>query len=79
MSTYQQKQAIRFREFELDHSAADEKSNCRISPCRILRLLMEQPGEIVTREDLRKQVWPSDTFVDFDHGINNAIKRPRDA
>jgi len=37
------------------------------------------PGEVVTREELRKRVWPSDTFVDFDHGINNAIKRLREA
>jgi DNA-binding response OmpR family regulator len=40
---------------------------------------MEQLGEIVTREDLRKKIWPSDTLVDFDHGINNAIKRLREA
>ena len=48
-------------------------------PFQILQILLERPGEVVTREDLRKRVWPSDTFVDFDHGINNAIKRLREA
>ena len=38
-----------------------------------------RPGQIVTREELRSNIWPSDTFVDFDHGINNAIKRLREA
>ena len=48
-------------------------------PFQILQILLERPGEVVTREELRKRVWPSDTFVDFDHGINNAIKRLREA
>ena len=48
-------------------------------PLQILQILLEHPGEVVTREKLRKRVWPSDTFVDFDHGINNAIKRLREA
>jgi TolB-like protein len=48
-------------------------------PLQILRILAERAGEIVTREELRQNIWPSDTFVDFDHGINNAIKRLREA
>jgi TolB-like protein len=40
---------------------------------------LEQPGKVVQREELRKRIWPGDTFVDFDHGINNAIKRLREA
>src|ERR1700741_554760 len=48
-------------------------------PFQILQILLEHPGDVITREDLRKRVWPSDTFVDFDHGINNAIKRLREA
>jgi len=43
----------------------------------ILRMLLEQPGEVVTREELRTALWPSDTFVDFDHGLNNAVNRIR--
>lgn len=46
---------------------------------QILQILLEQPGELVTREKLRQALWPSDTFVDFDHGLNNSIKRIRDA
>jgi TolB-like protein/DNA-binding winged helix-turn-helix (wHTH) protein/Tfp pilus assembly protein PilF len=45
----------------------------------VLAMLLEQPGALVAREDLRKRMWPADTFVDFDHGLNNAVKRLRDA
>jgi DNA-binding winged helix-turn-helix (wHTH) protein len=43
----------------------------------ILRALLEQPGDLVTREELRRRLWPDDTFVDFDHGLNAAIRRLR--
>jgi TolB-like protein/DNA-binding winged helix-turn-helix (wHTH) protein/Tfp pilus assembly protein PilF len=45
---------------------------------RILCMLLETPGEMVTREELRMQLWPGDTFVDFDHGLNSAVQRLRD-
>jgi TolB-like protein/Flp pilus assembly protein TadD len=48
-------------------------------PFQILQALLERPGEIVTRDDLQKRIWPADTFVDFDHGLNNAVKRLREA
>jgi cholera toxin transcriptional activator len=48
-------------------------------PFQLLALLLARPGEIVTREELRSQLWSDDTFVDFDHGLNAAIKRLRDA
>jgi TolB-like protein/DNA-binding winged helix-turn-helix (wHTH) protein/Tfp pilus assembly protein PilF len=48
-------------------------------PFRVLRILLEHPGEVVTREELQRQIWPSDTFVDFDRGLNNAVKRLREA
>jgi TolB-like protein/Tfp pilus assembly protein PilF len=48
-------------------------------PLRILLRLLEKPGHIVTREELRQELWPADTFVDFDHGVNAAIRRLRDA
>jgi serine/threonine protein kinase/DNA-binding winged helix-turn-helix (wHTH) protein/Tfp pilus assembly protein PilF len=48
-------------------------------PFRILQMLVERPGDVVTREELRKKLWPNDTIVEFDHGINTAIKRLRDA
>jgi Tol biopolymer transport system component/DNA-binding winged helix-turn-helix (wHTH) protein len=46
---------------------------------QILQMLLERPGELVTRDEFRQALWPGDTFVDFDHGLNNAIKRIRDA
>jgi len=46
---------------------------------QILRMLLERSGELVTREDLQKALWPSDTFVDFEHGVNAAVNRLREA
>jgi TolB-like protein/DNA-binding winged helix-turn-helix (wHTH) protein len=48
-------------------------------PFQVLLTLLEKPGEVVTREQLQKRVWPAETFVDFDHGLNNAIRRLREA
>src|SRR5882724_3985710 len=45
---------------------------------QILRMLLETPGEMVTREELRAKLWADDTFVDFDHGLNSAVQRLRD-
>jgi len=46
---------------------------------QVLVLLLERPGDLVTREEIHKRLWAADTFVDFDHGLNNAVKRLRDA
>jgi DNA-binding winged helix-turn-helix (wHTH) protein/Tol biopolymer transport system component len=46
---------------------------------QVLRLLLERPGELVSREELRAKLWPADTFVDFDHGLNAAVNRLREA
>jgi TolB-like protein/DNA-binding winged helix-turn-helix (wHTH) protein/Tfp pilus assembly protein PilF len=48
-------------------------------PFRILQILLAHPGEVVGRDELRRQIWPSDTFVDFERGLNNAVKRLREA
>ena len=48
-------------------------------PFQVLLALLDRPGEILTREELRLRLWPSDTFVDFDHGLNTAINKLRDA
>jgi TolB-like protein/DNA-binding winged helix-turn-helix (wHTH) protein len=55
-------------------------SRLRLPPqaFQVLRMLLERPGELVAREDLHQALWSADTFVDFDHGLNNAIKRIRD-
>jgi TolB-like protein/Flp pilus assembly protein TadD len=84
MSTgHQQRGSVRFSDFELDPAGElrceGKKLKLQDQPLQILQLLTQRPGQIVTREELRSQIWPSDTFVDFDHGINNAIKRLREA
>ena len=48
-------------------------------PFQLLQILLEHPGELVTREEFQQRIWPSDTFVDFDQGLNNAVKRLREA
>jgi TolB-like protein/Tfp pilus assembly protein PilF len=75
---------IHFGEFQLDAAGGElcrqgARLKLQDQPLLILRILIEHPGEIITREELQHKIWPSDTFVDFDHGINNAIKRLREA
>src|SRR6266705_2543354 len=75
---------VRFGIFELDADAGElRKQGTRMKlqeqPLQMLQVLLQRPGEVVTREELQEKIWPSDTFVDFDHGINNAIKRLREA
>jgi TolB-like protein/DNA-binding winged helix-turn-helix (wHTH) protein/Tfp pilus assembly protein PilF len=75
---------IHFGVFELDLKAAVlRKHGVRLKlseqPFQVLSVLLEKPGEIITREELRNRLWPSDTFVDFDHGLNNAVMRLREA
>jgi DNA-binding winged helix-turn-helix (wHTH) protein len=48
-------------------------------PLQLLAMLLDHPGELLTREELRRKLWPGDTFVDFDHGLNTAINRLRTA
>ena len=74
---------VTFGVYELDlHSGELRKSGSRLAlqqqPLQLLSVLLERPGELVTREDLRKRLWPDDTFVDFEHGLNAAVKRLRD-
>ena len=75
---------VRFGLFELDLKAAQltrNGTNIRLpqQPLRLLSVLVESPGDIVTREQLRKRLWPSDIFIDFDHGLNKSIQKLRDA
>ena len=65
------------RRLELRRSGTAVKM--REQSFRILVYLLEHPGEIVTREELRQVLWPSDTFVDFDHSLNTAVMKLRDA
>src|SRR5579862_881249 len=75
---------LRFGVFELDLQAGQlRKHGLRVrlqeQPFQVLTMLLEHHGEVVTREDLQKKLWPADTFVDFDHGLNKAINKLRDA
>lgn len=77
-------QKLRFGIFDLDLQAGElRRSGVKIKlqeqPFRILAILLERPGEVVTREQLRRRLWPGDTFVDFEHSINIAVKRLREA
>jgi Tol biopolymer transport system component/DNA-binding winged helix-turn-helix (wHTH) protein len=74
---------IRFGVFELEVRSGElRKSGVRLSlpdqPLQVLICLLERPGALVTRDELRQQLWRSDTFVDFEHGLNAAVKRLRD-
>src|ERR1019366_9397488 len=75
---------IRFGLFELDVRAAElRKGGTRIQlqdqPLQILLMLLARPGDVVLREEIRNKLWPGDTVVEFDAGINAAVKRLRDA
>ena len=74
---------VRFGIFELDLQSGElRKAGVRIGlqeqPLQVLTLLLERPGDLVTREQLRQRLWPGGTFVDFDHGLNAVINRLRD-
>src|SRR3981189_3197625 len=74
---------VRFGIFEVDLNALElRKHGLRLKlpeqPFQILALLLERPGEIITRDELRNRLWQTDTFVDFDHGLNNAVMRLRE-
>ena len=75
---------IRFGTFEVDRRSGElRKAGVRIplqdQPFRVLTRLLEHPGEVVMREALQRELWPDNTFTDFEHGLNAAIKRLRDA
>src|SRR5215469_11029763 len=75
---------LRFGVFELDPKAGEiRKKGMKIrlqgQPVEILAMLLERPGETVTREELQEKLWPADTFVDFEQGLNNAMQRLRAA
>lgn len=74
---------VRFGVYEADLKACElRKHGMRLKlseqPFQILAILLEKPGDVVTREELRNRLWPEDTFVDFDHSLNNAVMRLRE-
>jgi DNA-binding winged helix-turn-helix (wHTH) protein len=75
---------VRFNTYEVDLRSgelyrAGHKIRLQAQPFHVLAVLLERPGQVVAREELRKRLWPSDTFVDFDHSLNTAIKKLRHA
>ncbi len=75
---------LRFAVFEVDLAAGELRKNgnrirLQEQPFQLLVSLLERQGEVVTREELREKLWPADTFVDFDHSLNTAIAKLREA
>jgi TolB-like protein/DNA-binding winged helix-turn-helix (wHTH) protein/Tfp pilus assembly protein PilF len=78
------KSVVRFGPFEADLRAGElRKHGVKLKlvgqPLEVLAMLLESPGQLVTREELHARLWPTDTFVDFDHGLNAAVNKLRDA
>jgi Tol biopolymer transport system component/DNA-binding winged helix-turn-helix (wHTH) protein len=78
------RRSLRFGVFELDLRAGELRKNgvkikLQEQPFQILAMLLEHPGEIVTREELQQKLWSNDTFVDFDNGLNKSINKIREA
>ncbi len=77
-------QVLRFGIYEADLKSGELRKNgskirLQEQPFQVLAMLLEHPGDVVTREDLRQKLWPADTFVDFDHSLNTAINKLREA
>src|ERR1700719_5327243 len=75
---------IRFGVFEVDLRAGELRKHgvpirLQTQPFRVLEMLLEHSGDVVTREELKGKLWPADTFGDFDHGLNKAINKIREA
>jgi len=84
MNTDQNSRIVRFGSFEADlHTRELRKHGLKLKvqeqPFQVLAMLLARPGELVTREEIRSRLWPRDTFIDFDHGLNAAVRRLRDA
>ncbi len=84
MSSPTNSRVARFGIFEIDLAAGELRKNgmklrLQGQPLQVLVTLLERPGEVVTREELRQKLWPSDTFVDFDHSLNTAVNKVREA
>jgi DNA-binding winged helix-turn-helix (wHTH) protein len=78
------RQIVRFAEFEVDLDSGElSKNGLKVrlpeQPFQFLALLLQCPGKVVTREELKRRLWPDDTFVDFDRSLNTAASKLRDA
>src|SRR5579885_3786779 len=79
-----ERRIFRFGVFEADTASGElRKHGVRIKlhsqPFQVLLMLLERPSDVVTRDELRRRLWGEDTFVDFDHGLNSAVNKLREA
>jgi DNA-binding winged helix-turn-helix (wHTH) protein len=77
-------QLVQFADFEADLRAGElyreaKRIKLQDSPFKAVSILLETPEEVVTRQELRRRIWPADTFVDFDHSLAVAVSKIRDA
>src|ERR1700748_2623862 len=84
MTEIQPARRYRFGVFEADATTAElRRKGVRIKlhsqPCQVLVMLLERPGELLTREEISRELWPDGTFVDYEHGVNSAVNRLREA
>ena len=82
--TASRREVVRFGVFELDLRRGELrrqglKIRLQEQPFQVLAMLLEHPDELVTRDEMRKKLWPADTFVDFEHGLNKGINKIREA
>src|SRR6267142_5689993 len=84
MEPWRHTSVVRFGLYEIDLQSGElRRAGVRIrvqqQPLRLLEILLERPGEVVTREELRSQIWPNESFGDFDQAVNVAIAKLRGA
>src|SRR5258707_13577308 len=84
MADPRQARRYRFGVFEADAATGElRKQGVRIKvnvqPFQVLLMLLERPGELLTREEISRELWPDGTFVDYEHGVNSAVNRIREA
>lgn len=84
METDRRPTVVRFAEYEADLRSGElrrqgHRLRLQEKPFQVLAALLSRPGELITREELRQNLWPADTFVDFEHGLNTAVNKVREA
>jgi DNA-binding winged helix-turn-helix (wHTH) protein len=84
MTAPQQSRRYRFGTFEADAATGELRrqgirTKLNAQPFQVLCMLLERPGELLTREEISRELWPDGTFVDYEHGVNSAINRIREA
>src|SRR5438309_10367725 len=80
----QRRPVFQFGVFEFDPQSGELRKNgvrlkLQDQPTQVLTLLVERPGQVITREEIQKRLWPENTYVDFDHAINSTVRKLRDA